>query len=102
MPLLEKEAADLASIKLADEVKRLEKELAVCHLQYKFHGVMDVLVMYTDLARKNAALVERHRQSTAELAQKVIHSIKSLSRNRVVVGHPDRSRKNRLNTARQV
>ena len=75
MPLLEEEAADLASIKLADEVKHLRNELAVCNRQYKFHGVMAFVVQHMDLARRNAALVERHREMTTKLANLVILSL---------------------------
>jgi hypothetical protein len=72
MPLLEGEAADLASIKLADEVKRLRSELAAYDRQYKFHGVMDALVQHLDIARENAALIERHRRMMAKLAECVL------------------------------
>jgi hypothetical protein len=79
MPLLEEEPADLAyevntiglSIKLADEVKRLKSELAVCKRQYKFHGLMDTLVLHMNLARQNAALTDQHRETKARLKDRV-------------------------------
>ena len=71
MPLLEEKPADLASSKLADEVKRLKSELAVCKRQYKFHGLMDTLVLHMNLARQNAALTDQHRETKARLKDRV-------------------------------
>ena len=61
MPVLETGPADLASIHLAAQVKRLTAEVKLqkeelAARQHAFNGLMDLLVQHTDLATRNDAL----------------------------------------------